>query len=66
MSSCTCAIVDKRQRIPRYLQPLLVGLVMSMIAMSYGINTGSAINPARDFGPRLFTYFAGYGLQVFR
>ena len=45
--------------------PLLVGLTVLAIGVSFGSNAGYAINPARDFGPRLFAYVAGWGSQVF-
>ncbi|MBH0230924.1 MIP/aquaporin family protein [Halobacillus yeomjeoni] len=35
------------------LNPLIVGLLIVAIGMSLGATTGYAINPARDFGPRL-------------
>jgi glycerol uptake facilitator protein len=35
------------------LEPSLVGLVVWAIGLSLGATTGYAINPARDFGPRL-------------
>ena len=51
---------------PAGLAPLLVGLLVAVIGMSFGFNAGYAINPARDFGPRLFTAVAGWGAEVFR
>src|SRR6516164_3117620 len=42
------------------LTPVLVGLVVVAIGMSFGGMHGYAINPARDFGPRLFTVVAGF------
>jgi glycerol uptake facilitator protein len=42
------------------LAPLMVGLVVVAIGMSFGGMHGYAINPARDFGPRLFTAVAGF------
>src|ERR1700690_2651907 len=42
------------------LAPALIGLVVVAIGMSFGGMHGYAINPARDFGPRLFTVGAGF------
>ena len=47
------------------LQPILVGLAVVLIGMTFGFNSGYAINPARDLGPRLFTLIAGWGGEVF-
>ena len=38
----------------------MVGLVVVAIGMAFGGMHGYAINPARDFGPRLFTVVAGF------
>jgi len=42
------------------LSPFMIGLVVVAIGMSFGAMHGYAINPARDFGPRLFTVIAGF------
>jgi len=47
------------------LQPILVGLAVVLIGMTFGFNAGYAINPARDLGPRIFTAIAGWGGEVF-
>lgn len=55
------AITDpKNQPVPPALQPILVGLVVVAVGISWGGMHGYAINPARDFGPRLFTLVAGF------
>ncbi|KAG2790245.1 hypothetical protein JG687_00016804 [Phytophthora cactorum] len=48
-----------------YSQPNAVALLVVGVGMEFGVNTGFALNPARDFGPRLFTLCAGGGSQVF-
>lgn len=48
------------------IAPLVVGALVVLIGMTFGYNAGYAINPARDFGPRLFTAIAGWGSDVFR
>jgi glycerol uptake facilitator protein len=42
------------------LGPAMIGLVVVAIGMSFGGMHGYPINPARDFGPRLFTAMAGF------
>ncbi len=55
------AITDPRNRpVPAGLEPLAIGLVVVAIGVSWGGMHGYAINPARDFGPRLFTLVAGF------
>ena len=55
------AIIDERNQPPgANLVPVLVGAVVVAIGMSFGGLHGYAINPARDFGPRLFTAVAGF------
>jgi glycerol uptake facilitator protein len=60
------ALTDERNQPPKAnLAPLAVGLLVAAIGMSFGANAGYAINPARDFGPRLLTFVAGWGASAF-
>jgi glycerol uptake facilitator protein len=43
------------------LGPVVVGLLVVAIGMAWGANAGYAINPARDFGPRMASLITGYG-----
>lgn len=40
--------------------PLLIGLLVVGLGMAWGTDAGYAINPARDFGPRLASFLTGY------
>lgn len=63
---CILAIVDERNTAAQAnMAPVVIGMVVLLIGMCFGSNCGYAINPARDFGPRLFTAVAGWGSQVF-
>jgi len=59
------AIGDSRNNATGNLGPVAVGLLVMAIGMAFGFNAGYAINPARDLGPRLLTFVAGWGSQVF-
>jgi len=56
------AIVDGRnQPVQANLNPLIIGFLIVAIGASFGLNTGYAINPARDFGPRLWIAIVSSG-----
>src|SRR5207247_8101934 len=55
-------IVDARnQPVQGNLNPLIIGFLIVSIGASFGLNTGYAINPARDFGPRLWIALVSSG-----
>jgi glycerol uptake facilitator protein len=55
------ALVNARNNPPlANLAPVVIGLLVVGIGMAWGANAGYAINPARDFGPRLASFITGY------
>ncbi|KIM67687.1 hypothetical protein SCLCIDRAFT_1189699 [Scleroderma citrinum Foug A] len=50
---------------PTGLIPFVVCLAILVIGITLGMETGYAINPARDLGPRILTAMVGYGKDVF-
>ena len=55
------AVIDKLNAAPgSNLSPFIIGLIVVAIGISFGGMNGYAINPARDFGPRLFETLIGY------
>jgi len=45
--------------------PMCIGVGVAVIGMTFGMNCGFPINPARDLSPRIFTAVAGWGFEVF-
>ncbi|EFX88760.1 hypothetical protein DAPPUDRAFT_311099 [Daphnia pulex] len=67
LALCVAALTDpKNMRIPLPLVALYIGFLVLELAIGFSLNTGGSPNPARDLSPRILTYFAGWGIQVFR
>ena len=59
------AITDGRnQPVQANINPLIIGFLIVAIGASFGLNTGYAINPARDFGPRLWVALVSGGASL--
>jgi glycerol uptake facilitator protein len=66
LAALVAALIDHRNQAPKgNVSALLIGLVVAVIGLAYGVNAGYAINPARDLGPRLFAYALGWGHLAF-
>jgi aquaglyceroporin related protein len=58
------AVLDSANCAPNAgVLPVAVFLLVLAIGAALGGQTGYAINPARDLGPRLVTAMVGYGTQ---
>jgi glycerol uptake facilitator protein len=58
-------LTDDGNGVPRGpLAPLLIGISVALIGVAQGVLTGFALNPARDFGPRIFSVLAGWGVNA--
>ncbi len=56
-------VADSRNPVapPSYLAPIIVGLTVAALISIAAPLTQACFNPARDFGPRLFSFLAGWG-----
>ena len=57
------AVTDERNAAapPSGLAPVFIGLTVAALISVIAPLTQACFNPARDFGPRLFAFFAGWG-----
>jgi aquaglyceroporin related protein len=47
------------------MNSLIIGIVITCLSIAFAYQTGAALNPSRDFGPRLALLALGYGKQLF-
>lgn len=54
------AIIHLKLKKGAILNPLLIGILLSILIYLFAPFTQAGFNPARDFSPRLFSYFLGW------
>ena len=59
------SIDERNSHRPQILTAATIGLTVTMLISVLGPVTMACFNPARDFGPRLFSSFAGWGTIPF-
>lgn len=47
------------------MNSLIIGLIITCLSMAFSYQTGAALNPSRDFGPRLALLALGYPNELF-
>lgn len=56
---------EQNQPASRFTKPIAIGCLITALVMAFGGNTGPAMNPARDLGPRILIAMAGWGADAF-
>lgn len=65
LAICVMALGDDSNAPPGAgMNALILGLIIAVLSMAFGWTTGIAMNPARDFGPRLALLALGYGRKA--
>ncbi len=59
-----CAFSDPRNAaLPNSMLPIALFITILAEGLCMGMQTGYALNPARDLGPRMMTAMVGYGKE---
>lgn len=59
-----CDEQNNSEKIPHTIKAVFIGITLMVVSTAFGLN-GFAVNPARDFAPRMFTLMFGWGGKVF-